>query len=152
LRVPGYLRSFCLPGDNTNVAEVAKTNAAVAVRKRTVRGVLVKVKWAQSPASGPAEYPTDLTDPADPKSVLKSLIVDGEDHYPWCGLGAGECADPSGSQRAMISTMKCSSGVQRFGTLTRTHGGHLPGEAIPLRYALARAIECNVKVRPISSQ
>ena len=66
--------------DNTNVAEVAKTNAAVAARKRTVPGVLVKVKWAQSPTSGPAEYPIDLTDPADPKSVLKSLIVDGEDH------------------------------------------------------------------------
>ena len=28
----------------------------------------------------PADYLTDLTDPADPKSVLKSLIVDGEDH------------------------------------------------------------------------
>src|SRR5216684_8759466 len=66
--------------DNTNVAEVAKTNATVAARKRTVPGVLVKVKWAQSPTSGPAEYPTDLTDPADSKSVLKSLIVDGEDH------------------------------------------------------------------------
>ena len=66
--------------DNTNIAEVAKTNAAVAARKRTVPGVLVKVKWAQSPTSGPAEYLTDLTNPADPKSVLKSLIVDGEDH------------------------------------------------------------------------
>ena len=66
--------------DNTNVAEVAKTNAAVAARKRTVPGVLVKVKWAQSPTSGPAEYPTDLIDPADPKSVLKALIVDGENH------------------------------------------------------------------------
>jgi glycerophosphoryl diester phosphodiesterase len=66
--------------DNTNVAEVAKTNAEVAARKRTVPGVVVKVKWPQSAASGPAEYPTDLTDPADPKSVLKSLIVDGEDH------------------------------------------------------------------------
>jgi len=66
--------------DNTNVAEVAKTNAAVAARKRTVPGVLVKVKWAQSPNSGPAEYPTDLIDPADPKSVLKALIVDGDDH------------------------------------------------------------------------
>jgi glycerophosphoryl diester phosphodiesterase len=66
--------------DNTNIAEVAKTNAAVAARKRAVPGVLVKVKWAQSPASGPAEYLTDLTDPADPRSVLKSLIVDGEDH------------------------------------------------------------------------
>jgi glycerophosphoryl diester phosphodiesterase len=66
--------------DNTNIAEVAKTNAAVAARKRTVPGVLVKVKWAQSPTRGPAEYLTDLTDPADPSSVLKSLIVDGEDH------------------------------------------------------------------------
>ena len=27
-----------------------------------------------------ADYLVDLTDPADPKSVLKSLIVDGEDH------------------------------------------------------------------------
>jgi glycerophosphoryl diester phosphodiesterase len=66
--------------DNTNVAEVAKTNATVAARKRTVPGVFVKVKWPQSPTSGPVEYLTDLTDPADPKSVLKSLVVDGEDH------------------------------------------------------------------------
>ena len=66
--------------DNTNVAEVAKTNAAVAARKRTVPGVAVKVKWPQSAVSGPTKYPNDLTDPADPKSVLKSLIVDGEDH------------------------------------------------------------------------
>ncbi|MGN1288327.1 MAG: glycerophosphodiester phosphodiesterase family protein [Bradyrhizobium sp.] len=67
-------------GDNTNVSEVAKTNAEVAVRKRTAPGVPVKVKWAQTPTSGPAEYPTDLIDPADPKSVLKALIVDGDDH------------------------------------------------------------------------
>ncbi|MGY3587314.1 glycerophosphoryl diester phosphodiesterase [Bradyrhizobium sp. USDA 4341] len=67
-------------GDNTNVAEVAKTNAEVAKRKRTAPGVAVKVKWAQTPTSGPAEYPTDLIDPADPKSVLKALIVDGDDH------------------------------------------------------------------------
>lgn len=66
--------------DNTNVAEVAKTNADVAARKRTVPGVMVKAKWAQTPTSGPAEYLTDLTDPANPKSVLKSLVVDGEDH------------------------------------------------------------------------
>jgi glycerophosphoryl diester phosphodiesterase len=38
------------------------------------------VSWAQTPDNGPAEYLADLTDPADPKSVLKSLIVDGEDH------------------------------------------------------------------------
>jgi glycerophosphoryl diester phosphodiesterase len=66
--------------DNTNVAEVAKTNPEVAARKRTVPGVMVKVAWAQTPTSGPAEYLTDQTDPKDPKSVLKSLIVDGEDH------------------------------------------------------------------------
>ncbi|MET4384760.1 glycerophosphoryl diester phosphodiesterase [Bradyrhizobium sp. F1.4.3] len=64
-------------GDNTNVAEVAKTNPAVAARKRMVPGVRVK---APSSTSGPADYLIDLTDPADPKSVLKSLIVDGEDH------------------------------------------------------------------------
>lgn len=66
--------------DNTNIAEVAKTNAEVAARKRTVPGVLVKVKWAQTPTSGPSDYLTDLTDPTNPKSVLKSLVVDGEDH------------------------------------------------------------------------
>jgi len=66
--------------DNTNIAEVAKTNPEVAARKRTVPGVMVKVAWAQTPTSGPSEYLTDLTDPKDPKSVLKSLIVDGEDH------------------------------------------------------------------------
>ncbi|WP_245438782.1 glycerophosphodiester phosphodiesterase family protein [Bradyrhizobium sp. SK17] len=64
-------------GDNTNVAEVAKTNPEVAARKRTVRGVLVK---APASSGGPAEYPIDLVDPADAKSVLKALIVDGDDH------------------------------------------------------------------------
>jgi glycerophosphoryl diester phosphodiesterase len=64
--------------DNTNIAEVAKTNAEVAARKRTTPGVLVKAP--KSAGGGPAEYPTDLVDPADPKSVLKALIVDGEDH------------------------------------------------------------------------
>ncbi|GGD82766.1 glycerophosphodiester phosphodiesterase family protein [Caballeronia grimmiae] len=66
--------------DNTNIADVAKTNASVAARKRTVPGVLVNVKWQTTPQTGPSQYLTDLTDPNDPKSVLKSLIVDGEDH------------------------------------------------------------------------
>lgn len=63
--------------DNTNVADVAKANPEVAARKRTVPGVRVK---APAAAGTPADYLTDLTDPSDPKSVLKSLIVDGEDH------------------------------------------------------------------------
>jgi glycerophosphoryl diester phosphodiesterase len=66
--------------DNTNVADVAKTNADVASRKRTVPGVRVPVKWTTTPTTGPSTYLSDLTDPSDPKSVLKSLIVDGEDH------------------------------------------------------------------------
>jgi glycerophosphoryl diester phosphodiesterase len=66
--------------DNTNIADVAKTNADVAARKRTVPGVLVNVAWATTADSGPSSYLSDLTDPSDPKSVLKSLIVDGEDH------------------------------------------------------------------------
>jgi glycerophosphoryl diester phosphodiesterase len=66
--------------DNTNIAEAAKTNPALAARKRTVPGVAVKVAWSATPTSGPSEYLTDLTNPSDPKSVLKSLIVDGEDH------------------------------------------------------------------------
>ena len=66
--------------DNTNVAEVATANPEVMKRKRIVPGVKVKVAWAQTPTSGPAEYLTDLTDPKDPTSVLKSLVVDGEDH------------------------------------------------------------------------
>ena len=43
--------------DNTNVAEVAKTHPEVAARKRTAPGATVKVAWAKTPASGPAEYP-----------------------------------------------------------------------------------------------
>ena len=67
-------------GDNTNVAEVAKTNPAVAARRRTVPGVKVKVAYPVTAENGPAEYLSDLTDPNDPKSVLKSLVVDGDDH------------------------------------------------------------------------
>src|ERR1700704_264143 len=37
--------------DNTNVAEVAKTNQAVAARKRTVPGRSVKVAWTATPTS-----------------------------------------------------------------------------------------------------
>ncbi|MES2068804.1 MAG: glycerophosphodiester phosphodiesterase family protein [Pseudomonadota bacterium] len=66
--------------DNTNITEVAKTNAVVAARKRTVPGVLVNVTYPKTADSGPTQYLSDLTDPSDPKSVLKSLVVDGEDH------------------------------------------------------------------------
>ena len=69
--------------DNTNVATVAATVPEVAARKRTVPGRLVDVAYTVSPptnANEPKQYLSDLTDPADQKSVLKSLIVDGEDH------------------------------------------------------------------------
>ena len=66
--------------DNTNISDVAKTNPEVARRKRTVPGVLVNVKYPATAENGPAQYLSDLTNPNDPKSVLKSLIVDGEDH------------------------------------------------------------------------
>ena len=66
--------------DNTNIATVALTNATVAARKRVVPGVLVDVKYSLATYGGPAQYLSDLTDPADPTSVLKSLVVDGEDH------------------------------------------------------------------------
>ena len=66
--------------DNTNITAVAATNATVAARKRTVPGRLVNVTYSLATYGGPAQYLTDLTDSADPKSVLKSLIVDGEDH------------------------------------------------------------------------
>ncbi len=66
--------------DNTNVVDVAKENPAVAARKRTVRGRSVPVRWETTPTSGPSSYLVDQTDPEDPKSVLKSLVVDGEDH------------------------------------------------------------------------
>ena len=66
--------------DNTNITAVAMTNATVAARKRTVPGVMVNVKYDVATYGGPAQYLSDLTVPADPKSVLKSLVVDGEDH------------------------------------------------------------------------
>jgi glycerophosphoryl diester phosphodiesterase len=66
--------------DNTNIAAVAASNASVNARKRTVPGVLVNVTYSLATYGGPAQYLSDRTDPADPKSVLKSLVVDGEDH------------------------------------------------------------------------
>ncbi len=66
--------------DNTNIVEIAKTNPTVAARKRTVPGVMVNVSYNVTTYGGPAQYLSDRTDPADPKSVLKSLVVDGEDH------------------------------------------------------------------------
>ncbi|MDP9126605.1 MAG: glycerophosphodiester phosphodiesterase, partial [Pseudomonadota bacterium] len=66
--------------DNTNIATIAQTNPTVAARKRTVPGVLVNVGYDVAVHGGPAQYLSDRTDPADPKSVLKSLVVDGEDH------------------------------------------------------------------------
>ena len=67
-------------GDNTNVADVAKTNPAVAARKRTTPGMLVDVKYPAIAANGPAQYLSDQLDANDQKSVLKALVVDGEDH------------------------------------------------------------------------
>jgi glycerophosphoryl diester phosphodiesterase len=66
--------------DNTNITTVAATNATVMARKRTVPGVPVNVGYSVAIHGGPAQYLSDLTNPADPKSVLKSLVVDGEDH------------------------------------------------------------------------
>ena len=66
--------------DNTNITTVAATNATVAARKRTVPGVMVNVTYSLGTYGGPAQYLSDLTNPADQKSVLKSLVVDGEDH------------------------------------------------------------------------
>jgi glycerophosphoryl diester phosphodiesterase len=66
--------------DNTNIATVALTNPTLAARKRTVPGVMVNVTYSLTTYGGPAQYLSDRTDPNDPKSVLKSLVVDGEDH------------------------------------------------------------------------
>ena len=66
--------------DNTNITTVAQTNPVIAARKRTVPGVLVNVTYSLATYGGPAQYLSDKTDPADPKSVLKSLVVDGQDH------------------------------------------------------------------------
>jgi glycerophosphoryl diester phosphodiesterase len=66
--------------DNTNITTVAATNAAIMARKRTVPGVPINVGYPVAIHGGPAQYLSDLTNPADPKSVLKSLVVDGEDH------------------------------------------------------------------------
>ncbi|MBC7514235.1 MAG: glycerophosphodiester phosphodiesterase [Herminiimonas sp.] len=66
--------------DNTNISTVALTNPTVAARKRTVPGVLINVTYPLATFGGPAQYLSDRTVAADPKSVLKSLVVDGEDH------------------------------------------------------------------------
>lgn len=65
--------------DNTNISTVAQTNPVVAARKRTVPGVQVPVTYSLAQYGGPATYLSDRTS-SDPKSVLQSLVVDGEDH------------------------------------------------------------------------
>lgn len=69
--------------DNTNIADIAATNPTVAARKRTVAGVTVDVTYdAATPAlaGGTSKLLTDRTSATDPTAVLKSLVVDGEDH------------------------------------------------------------------------
>ena len=66
--------------DNTNIATVAASNPEVAARKRTTPGVSVPVKYDSTKYGGPSTYLSDLVDPNDYKSVLKALIVDGENH------------------------------------------------------------------------
>lgn len=66
--------------DSTNIAEVAKSNSMVASRKRTTPGVLVDVTYPATAENGPAQYLSDRIVASDPASVLKPLVVDGEDH------------------------------------------------------------------------
>ncbi len=88
LELDVHLTRDCIPvarhnpwlSDNTNIADVAAKYPEVMARKRTVPGVLVPVKYDVAKYGGPKAYLSDLTNPADPKSVLKSLVVDGEDH------------------------------------------------------------------------
>lgn len=88
LELDVHLTRDCIPvarhnpwlSDNTNIAEVAAKYPEVMARKRTVPGVLVPVKYDAAKYGGPKAYLSDLSNPADPKSVLKSLVVDGEDH------------------------------------------------------------------------
>jgi len=88
LELDVHLTKDCIPvarhnpwlSDNTNIADVAAKYPEVMARKRTVPGVLVPVKYDVAKYGGPKAYLSDLTDPANPKSVLKSLVVDGEDH------------------------------------------------------------------------
>jgi glycerophosphoryl diester phosphodiesterase len=65
--------------DNTRVTEVAANDLHAAARKRTVPGREVLVAYDVAKYGGPATHLTDLTDPDDPKSVVKSLEVDGFD-------------------------------------------------------------------------
>jgi len=66
--------------DNTNIADIAALIPAVAARKRTTPGVMVNVTYDVAKFGGPTQYLSDRIDPNDPKSVLKALVVDGEDH------------------------------------------------------------------------
>jgi glycerophosphoryl diester phosphodiesterase len=65
--------------DNTNIAAVAETNPVVAARRRVVPGVPVDVTYPVQTFGGLSRYLSDRTG-RDPKSVLRSLVVDGEDH------------------------------------------------------------------------
>jgi len=41
---------------------------------------MVNVAYSLATYGGPAQYLSDRTNPSDPKSVLKSLVINGEDH------------------------------------------------------------------------
>ena len=83
LELDVHLTRDCIPvarhnpwlSDNTNIADVAAKYPEVMARKRTVPGVLVPVKYDVAKYGGPKAYLSDLTNPADPKSVLKSCLL-----------------------------------------------------------------------------
>jgi glycerophosphoryl diester phosphodiesterase len=61
--------------DNTNIASVAQTNPEIAARKRTQPGVLVNVRYSLATYGGPAQYLTDLTNPADTRHAIHKGVT-----------------------------------------------------------------------------
>ena len=101
--------------DSTNIAEVAKSNADFAQRKRVQPGKAVAIAWDAQVAGNPSELLIDQIDANDPKSILKALVVDGEDHVNDWSISDFTMAELNGQVKGIILDNKADRPTEHNG-------------------------------------